>query len=151
MSRLDAPGSLETFERRLAALTPETPRRWGRMSAHEMVCHLSDSFRSMLGERAASKAPSNAIQRQVIRFVALHMPVRWPQGVPTRPEVNPQEKGTRPAAFEADREALRQLMHRFVVPDISYSEHPMFGALTRREWMIWGYRHVDHHFRQFGQ
>ena len=27
--------------------------------------------------------------------------------------------------------------------------HPFFGALTREEWMIWGYRHTDHHLRQF--
>jgi hypothetical protein len=41
-------------------------------------------------------------------------------------------------------------MHRFVSPDSRYAAHPMFGPLTRREWMLWGYRHMDHHFRQFG-
>ena len=24
------------------------------------------------------------------------------------------------------------------------------GAMTREEWMLWGYGHVDHHLRQFG-
>jgi len=28
-------------------------------------------------------------------------------------------------------------------------KHPFFGALTPDEWMIWGYRHTDHHLRQF--
>jgi hypothetical protein len=27
--------------------------------------------------------------------------------------------------------------------------HPIFGALTREEWLIWGYRHTGHHPRQF--
>lgn len=150
MSRLDQPGMLDRFDARLAQLTPDTPRRWGTMTANEMLCHLADSFRGMLGERATSPAPSFALQRQLVRFVALHTPLPWPAGVPTRPEVNPREKGTRPAAFEADRRSVHELMHRFVSSNVRYAPHPMFGSLTRREWMLWGYRHMDHHFRQFG-
>ena len=150
MSALDAPGVLDGFERRLAALTPGTQRRWGKMTSHEMVCHLADSFRGMLSERATSKAPSSAIQRQLVRFIALHTPLPWPHGVPTRPEVNPHAQGTKPAVFESDRVQVLELMHRFARPDVTYADHPMFGALSRREWMIWGYRHLDHHFRQFG-
>ncbi len=150
MGMLDAPGVLDRFDGRLAQLTPDTARRWGTMTSHEMLCHLSDSFRGMLAERVTSKAPSNAFQRQLVRFVALHTPLPWPRGVPTRPEVNPHDKGTRPAVFDADRQAMRDLMHRFASHDSRYAEHPMFGPLSRREWMLWGYRHVDHHFRQFG-
>ena len=29
--------------RRIEALTPESERRWGRMTAHQMACHLSDA------------------------------------------------------------------------------------------------------------
>jgi len=147
---LDRPGVLARLDARLARLTPDTSRRWGKMTAHEMLCHVSDSFRGMLGDRPTTKAPASALQRQVVRFVALHTPVPWPHGVPTRPEVNPHEEGTRPAVFESDRVALRELMDRFVRAESVYAEHPMFGALSRREWMIWGYRHLDHHFRQFG-
>jgi len=28
--------------------------------------------------------------------------------------------------------------------------HPLFGRLTTAEWGRWGYRHMDHHLRQFG-
>jgi len=150
MPFLDQPGILERFDERLVRLTPDTSRRWGTMTSHEMLCHLADSFRGMLGERATSPAPSSPLQRQLMRFVALHVPLPWPAGVPTRPEVNPRDKGTRPLAFDADRRAVHELMHRFVSPDSRYAAHPMFGPLTRREWMLWGYRHMDHHFRQFG-
>ena len=150
MPRLDAPGILEAFERRLALVTPATARRWGTLTAPEMVCHLSDSFRGMLGEHPTSPAPSSAVRRQVVRFVALHTPLPWPKGVPTRPEVDPHRQGTRPVAFASDCARLRELMRRFVSPGTVYAAHPMFGALSHREWMLWGYRHVDHHFRQFG-
>jgi hypothetical protein len=147
---LDQPGVLDRFDARLARLTPDTPHRWGKMTSHEVLCHLSDSFRGMLRDRPTTKAPGSALQRHVVRFVALHTPLPWPRGVPTRPEVNPHEQGTRPAVFEFDRVTLRELMRRFVRTESVYAEHPMFGALSRREWMVWGYRHLDHHFRQFG-
>jgi hypothetical protein len=150
MPRLDEPAVIDSLERRLAALTPETSRRWGTLTAHEMICHLSDSFRGMLGERPTTAAPSSAVQRQLVRFIALHTPLPWPKGVPTRPEVDPRRQGTQPVAFEADRAELQVLMRRFVTPGTVYAAHPMFGALSRREWMLWGYRHLDHHFRQFG-
>jgi hypothetical protein len=29
--------------------------------------------------------------------------------------------------------------------------HPMFGGMTAKDWMRWGYLHADHHLRQFGR
>ena len=33
--------------------------------------------------------------------------------------------------------------------EADWPAHPIFGPLTRRAWMRWGYLHVDHHLRQF--
>ena len=30
-----------------------------------------------------------------------------------------------------------------------WPEHPFFGPLTRKDWGVLGYRHSDHHLRQF--
>ena len=30
-------------------------------------------------------------------------------------------------------------------------EHPIFGAMSVKDWMRWGYLHADHHLRQFGR
>jgi hypothetical protein len=57
--------------------------------------------------------------------------------------------GTRPVDFEQDRARAVGLLRRFVAEDARYATHPFFGPLTRDEWMIWGYRHTDHHLRQF--
>lgn len=120
------------------------------MTPHEMLCHLADSFRGVMGERPVSMAPAGPAKRRVMRFVALHVPLPWPKGIPTRPEVDPRRSGSRPAVFEADRREVVALMQRFAAPDARYAQHPMFGAMPRRDWMIWGYRHLDHHLRQFG-
>ena len=43
-------------------------------------------------------------------------------------------------------------MERFAVQRSSpFPRHPLFGRMTNGEWGRWGYRHVDHHLRQFGQ
>ena len=150
LSTLAVPSTVDELATRLARLMPESSRRWGRMSAHEMLCHLADSFRGMLGESYVSPAPGGRIKRSLMRFIALHTALPWPKGIPTRPEVDPLRQGTRPRHFEHDRDAVLALMRRFVSEDATYAEHPMFGRMSRRDWMIWGYRHMDHHLRQFG-
>ena len=49
-SFFDAAHVTEVIDR-LGRLEPTSPRRWGTMTAHEMVCHLSDSFLAVLGDR----------------------------------------------------------------------------------------------------
>ena len=57
--------------RRIEALTPESERRWGRMTAHQMVCHLSDACRAALGERRVPVI-GTLWERTVIRWLAIH-------------------------------------------------------------------------------
>lgn len=47
---------------------------------------------------------------------------------------------------------LLALIGRFtaVKRDFEWQRHPVFGKLTETERLRWGYRHVDHHLRQFG-
>ena len=146
-----SPEFVEQLKQRLSRLTPETSRRWGRMTAHEMVCHLTDSFRTMLGERPVNTAFNwSPFRRWLTRFVALRTPLPWPKGLETLPEVNPHRQGSRPAEFVRDQSELLAAMHRFVANDAQYRAHPMFGTMSRDDWMRWTFRHVDHHLRQFG-
>ena len=114
-----------------------------------MVCHLCDSFRFALGEVQVNGV-STWLDRTVIRWIALHTPLPWPKGVRTRPELDQKIGGTPPKSFEKDRTELLALMWRFVEESGRRPAHPIFGKLTEDEWQHWGWRHVDHHLRQFG-
>jgi hypothetical protein len=142
---------LKELEERLVRLTVGTPPQWGRMSAPGMVCHLTDSFQIVLGTRPTSRT-STRLERTVIRLIALSLPLRWPKGVATVAEVDQERGGTPPEDFAADVARLRTAMRDFVtrVPRESLS-HPIFGRVSTSEWGRWGYRHVDHHLRQFGR
>ena len=78
---------------RLRQVKPESARRWGKMTAAQMICHLNDSFKSVMGERSASSV-NNILGPNLIKWVALYLPIRWPHGVPTRPE-NDQRRAAR--------------------------------------------------------
>jgi hypothetical protein len=136
---------------RLKQLRPDGTRRWGRMSAHQMVCHLSDAFRLVTRQKTASPA-TGILQSTVIKWVALYVPFEWPPGYPTRPEMDQEIEGTRPAAFAADLAQLESLIETVTTPakDYAWPEHPIFGPMSEGEWMRWAYLHVDHHLRQFG-
>ena len=131
---------------RLAKLTPESERRWGRMTAPEMVAHVSESFKSSLGGLNVKplKLP--------IRFTPLkQLIIYWlpfPKNAPTAPELLALEPGD----WASDVPALQTLMQRFATidPKGAFPEHAAFGRLSGAQWGILMYRHADHHFRQFG-
>ena len=151
MKTLAEPEDKEEILRRLQSIRPESARKWGRMSAHQMICHLADSFRGVMGEKALSEAPSR-VPRKLIKWIALDVPVAWVKGIQTRPEIDQEQGGTPPAEFAADLRELEQLFERFArdTGDSSWQPHPMFGAMSEGDWMRWGYLHMDHHLRQFG-
>jgi hypothetical protein len=135
---------------RLQRLAPDSPRRWGRMTSHQAICHLSDSFRSMMGTEPISSV-STLVNRTLVKWIALHTPMPWPHGVRTRPEVDQEIGGTRPVEFWSDKRALEELIDRFAGRTGSdLRPHPIFGRLSTAEWQRWGYLHLDHHLRQFG-
>jgi hypothetical protein len=123
--------------------------RWGTMSAHQMICHLSDALRSALGEKYISPSTS-LFKRVILKPLALWLPVPWPHGVQTRPEMDQQQGGTRPVDFESDLEELRILFERFCTREGEFAPHAMFGEMSKAERMRHAYRHFDHHLRQFG-
>jgi uncharacterized protein DUF1569 len=135
---------------RLQTLAPDSTRQWGRMTPHQAICHLSDSFRSMMNPVPITSR-SNVFSRTFMRWIALHWRVPWPHGVKTMPEVDQEIGGTRPVQFERDRRELEALIEQFAQrTDATMQPHPMFGRLSTDEWKRWGYLHMDHHLRQFG-
>ena len=104
-----------------------------------------------LGEKAVSPA-SGLLQRTVVKWIALYAPLRWPPGIPTRPEIDQHCGGTRPATFAADCRGLRALLERIAArpADGAWPAHPIFGRMSSAAWLRWAYLHTDHHLRQFG-
>jgi len=149
MKTLSNPRDRKEVLERLGKVRPDSQPRWGIMSAHQMVCHLSDSFLVSFGEKDISSS-SNVLWRTVFKWGALWVPRRWPPGIRTRPEIDQQQGGTPPTEFARDLEKLRILFGRFCAWQGEFIPHAIFGPLSRSERMRHAYLHMDHHLRQFG-
>jgi len=131
---------------RIRRLTPDSPRAWGRMTAHQMICHLSDGYRMSSGQRAG-RAVDTILSRSVVRFIAIHTPMTWPKDAQTVEEADQERGGTRPTEWSRDCAELFRLIDDFRA--LGGHPHPFFGPLTADEWNVWAFRHADHHLRQF--
>jgi hypothetical protein len=136
---------------RLKTVRPDSARRWGRMSAHQMVCHLSDAFRVVTAQKDVSHA-SGPLQRTVLKWTALYLPIKWPRGFRTRPEVDQEMGGTKPGEFAADVRQLENLIELITAQpgSVNWQAHPIFGRMSEADYLRWSYLHMDHHLRQFG-
>ena len=151
MKSLRAPECVSEVIRRVRNLSVESPRQWGRMTVNQMVCHLTDTFQMSTGERPVPEA-SPLWRRTVQKCLALYLPLKWPPGIATVPELDAYGSGTPPSEFAADVQRLERSIRVFV--DSARTgrcvRHAIFGALSPNQWLRFGYLHADHHLRQFG-
>jgi hypothetical protein len=141
----------EEIVQRLRAIGPASQRRWGKMTVAEMVCHMTDALRVSMGGKRAQPV-SNWFSRSLFKWAGLWFPTQWPHGVRTVPECEAGVGGTSAAELDADLKELREVFDRFTRQPRSYElqAHPIFGPMNEKEWMRWGFLHIDHHLRQFG-
>lgn len=135
----------ENLERRISTLNADALPKWGKFTAPQMVTHLNESLRMGLGELPVQprKTPFKRFPlKQVIIYL---MP--FPKGAPTAPELLAGEA----REWHGEVSRFKELLSRFATAShIRMPEHPAFGKLSRNAWGRLGYRHIDHHLKQFG-
>jgi hypothetical protein len=134
------------LEERLNRLTPDTRPQWGKFTAPQLVVHLADSLHMALGELpVASK--NLPIRYPPLKQLFLYV-LPFPKGVPTSPELIARAPGPWDAGVAEIRTLLMQMATRD--PNVEWPDHPAFGRMRRKDWGVLVYRHMAHHFRQFG-
>jgi hypothetical protein len=135
---------------RLEKLHPGSPRQFGKMNPHQAICHLTDSFKAVAGQRTMSLPPMAAWQSAVLKWAALYLPIKWTTGIKTAPENDQQQQGSAPKDWNSDKAELLEWLEKFSSGKMAFVVHPLMGNLSAEEWQRWGYLHCDHHLRQFG-
>jgi hypothetical protein len=144
------PDVVKSLTSRLGHLQPDTPRRWGTLTAHEMLCHLGDAAEFVLLIRPR-RVPIHPRGRALVRLVGLWTPLPWPRGIKTNPMHDPKAEGTRPSDFSRDRSRVVGGIDGIARATGNLEPvHGIFGEMSVRDWQRWMYRHTHHHLRQFG-
>lgn len=135
----------DNLVRRLDNLSANAKPKWGKFTAPQMVTHLNEAIRMGLGELPvqARRTPFKKFPlKQLIIYVA-----PFPKGAPTAPELLAGTGGE----WNGEISRFKELLNRFSTGSHTrMPEHPAFGRLSRNAWGRLGYRHIDHHLKQFG-
>jgi hypothetical protein len=132
---------------RIRRLRPDAERRWGRMTAPEMIAHLSDQMSHTLGDAVAAPQPG-LLRNPLIRYLVIYW-LPWPKG---RVKGPPEAFVTKPTSWDDDVATLINLINRFAALDSNrqWPEHAFFGRMTGKDWGVFCHKHFNHHLTQFG-
>ena len=142
------PAGLDVMIARLDRLTPESPRQWGKMSAAQMLAHCQQPLRVAVGDLPLKRSVAGLVFGRLVKKRLLS-PKPWRHGSPTAPEFRITDERD----FAKEKSALRALVQRFGQGGpaaLTARAHPFFGPMTPDEWQALQWRHLDHHFSQFG-
>lgn len=134
---------------RIDKLTPDCMPRWGKMNAEQMLAHLVEAMKLGTGELQA-RPKKTPFRRWPMQQLIIYV-LPWPKDAPTAKELIRTD--TDAGTLARNREELARLIGVIAArahEEVEWPEHPAFGKLSRRAWGRLGWRHTDHHLRQFG-
>ena len=137
----------ELFER-LGRLSPQSERQWGKMAPSQMMEHVARALDMAMGKKPMKQI---FLGRVLSRFFKKEFLGEKPfkPNRPTGPDFRIKDE----PEFEATRARLsRQIneFHDLGESGLDGNVHGFFGPLTGKQWGETQYKHLDHHFRQFG-
>lgn len=122
---------------------------WGKMSVSQMLGHCIVPIKVSLGETKLKHSLIGMLLGKRFKNKMMQEDYIFTKNLPT--DKNFVIK-TEPD-FYANRQGLKDVIQKVYDADktaISSRPHPFFGKMTAEEWGILGYKHLDHHLRQFG-
>jgi hypothetical protein len=141
------PAAAEEILSRMEGIKAATPPSWGKMNAAQMMAHCQAPFKAYFGEIKMKRGLVGILFGKMARK-KLFSNKPWPQGLPTDKRFRVREEKD----FEAEKQKLVAYIRQFAEEGytITASEHPFFGKMSSQEWAVLGYKHLDHHLKQFG-
>ncbi|PVW13339.1 DUF1569 domain-containing protein [Marixanthomonas spongiae] len=148
MKSLFQPEAYKEIQVRIAALSPDTQPKWGSMSVSQMLHHCQKPLEVVLGKTTVEKP--NFFMELLMKWFKgmMYNDKPWKHGLPTAKEFIVTE----PKEFEEEKTQLKALLEAFnqIDENENLPPHPIFGKFTNEQWGKMQYKHLDHHFRQFG-
>ena len=134
---------------RINKLTPNSQRKWGKMTVAQMLAHLNVSY-EMIYENKHPKP--NFLMGLILKYLVKNMVVNekpYKQNGQTAPAFIIKEDKD----FETEKKRLIDYVNKTQELGEAYfdgKESHSFGILNKTEWNNMLYKHLNHHLNQFG-
>jgi hypothetical protein len=148
MKSLFDPAKANELKQRMAQLTPETQRQWGKMGPAQMLAHCSAAMEVSVGDK---------VMRQIFlgKLFGKRAKASMLSGKPMGRNL-PTDKAyvvIDDRDLNLERQRLVVFIERFQIggpEQCTKHPHSFFGVMTPEEWSAMNYIHLDHHLKQFG-
>ena len=149
MANLFEPQTKQTMMERLSRLTPQASRQWGKMEPAQMLAHCTAAMQVATGELPRKRPFFFKLIAPFARKSFLSEDKPFGKNSPTDPVFVVSDSRD----FAKEKERLTATVERFFgggPATAGRHEHSFLGRITGEQWGIVMYKHLDHHFRQFG-
>lgn len=140
------PAVLQELEQRYQKLGADTRPQWGKMTSAQMLDHCTRTMLVPTGKIVLKRGAISLIGWMFKGMIRSEKP--FGKNSPTAPEfviVGPSVFEVEKSKFE---EAFRTLSQGPSV--ITCHQHAFWGKMTDEDWGLLMYKHLNHHFTQFG-
>ncbi len=137
----------------LNELHSTTTARWGKMDAQQMIEHVADFFDVSTEKIKFDLVTPEEHLPKYKEFLLSEKQFRENTKAPTAvlgEEPLPLRTASLDKAIEKLKTAVADFFEYFKNDPAKTTIHPVFGPLNFEEWILMHYKHVTHHWRQFG-
>ena len=133
---------------RAETLSSDKRALWGKMTATEMLFHCNLANTQILEGQMEYKLPT--FKQRLIKIISLYLVPQFPKNIKGA-EINDTKGHIDDGQFEEQLIQFFKIIQKFPKhKDSTTFIHPAFGPLTKKQWGLAAWKHMDHHLRQFG-
>ena len=147
MRNLFEPEARTEVLNRLEKINSQSQRQWGEMNVDQMLWHLNRFMSYAYGEFTVPFR-GNWLTKTFIKPLALGK-TPFPKG---KTKTLPEFKAIGNYDIEMEKKRFREFIEKYSNggDKKDWPPSPVLGKFTGENWARIQYKHIDHHFRQFG-
>jgi len=132
---------------RINAITSDTQRLWGKMSAGQALKHMTIPYYEIIDDK--HQTPRMQFVGKLFFKSIMTSEKPYKKNSPTAKQFIITDE---PDIAEAKKELIEKMqeVHALGAGYFEGKSHAFLGKLTATEWSNMLYKHLDHHLRQFG-
>ncbi len=134
---------------RIKNLTPKTQAQWGKMNVAQMLAHCCVAYEMAYTNKYPKPGAFKKFMLKLFVKNAVVGPKPYPKNGRTAPEFIIADERN----FETEKANLIEYLTKtqeLGADHFHNRESHSFGPLTKDEWNVLFYKHLDHHLTQFG-